>query len=116
MAKKSTPEGAVLRASLDWLTAQRILAFRMQVGGMSGENAGKRWFMRFGTPGMSDVLAFRQDKSIYDPQRITPCWLEMKAVDGKQSALQKSFQEQVESYGHVYAIIRSIEDLCEVFK
>lgn len=108
-----TPEGAVLRQILDWLAAKHILAFRMQVGGMAGENSGKKWFMRFGTPGMADILAFPRSlsKNAYLDITLPPLWIECKAAKGRQSELQKSFQAQVERDGHRYIIARSVDDV-----
>lgn len=96
-------ESDILRLSLDWLAAKHIMAFRMNTGAIKLE---KRFF-RFGVPGMSDVLAFR-DGQVF--------WLEMKAPAGKQSALQWSFQLQVQNEGHRYHIIRSLEDLEAAFR
>ena len=113
-----TPEGAILKAVLDYLAARKILAFRMNTGAMSGEHNGKRWFMRFGAQGMADVLAFphvwREDNA--DMLIIAPLWLEVKTAKGKQSPAQKEFQAMVEADGHQYAVVRSVEDLIEALK
>jgi len=45
-----------------------------------------------------------------------PLWIECKAAKGKQSELQKSFQEQVEREGHRYIVARSIEDVEQALK
>jgi hypothetical protein len=45
-----------------------------------------------------------------------PIWIEVKAADGKQSELQKSFQQQVEEHGHTYILARSLEDVTAVIK
>ena len=92
-----TPEAGVQRAILDLLAAERILAFRMNSGVM---RAGRR-FVRFGVPGMADVLAF--------PGRVL--WIECKSERGRQSPEQASFQRQVESHGHSYLLARTPEDL-----
>lgn len=108
-----TPEGAILRAVLDYLAAKHILAFRMNSGALRNP-AGK--LVAFGVPGMADVLAFARDPQAemhcaYGCSNITPVWLEVKAPKGTQSEIQKSFQRQVEDSGHVYAVVRSIEDV-----
>jgi hypothetical protein len=107
-----TPEGYVLDAVMDYLAANHIFAFRMQVGAAKID---KR-FVRFGVPGCADILAFpiRCGCPEWCPkcdnhQRVV--WIECKAPNGKQSALQKSFQEQVEAQGHRYILARSISDL-----
>ena len=118
---KALSEGAIQRAILDYLTARGIRAYRMQVGAFSSEYQGKSRFMRFGTPGMADILAFKHRKANwlstpaikgdYATDIIIPFWLEVKSATGKQSELQKSFQAQVEADGHRYAIVRSIDDV-----
>lgn len=114
----STPEGAVLRAVMDWLAAMRIRAYRMQVGAVASEYAGKKRFMRFGTPGMADILAFPRERyaalgfpTSADFEYTVPCWIECKALKGRQSDLQKSFQKQVEADGQKYILVYSIEDI-----
>ena len=99
----STPEGAVLRSILDYLAVKRVLAYRLNTGAMSGEHKGKRWFMRFGAPGMADLIALPKDRPAL--------WIECKAPKGKQSELQKAFQAQVEAAGCAYVLARSIDDV-----
>jgi hypothetical protein len=120
--KRRTPESLVLHAILDYLAAERVLAFRMQTG--VAEIEGRR--VVFGTPGMADILAFQECNGgfAHDPADhsnpltftiprfdITPLWIECKAENGKQSELQKSFQAQVTQHGHDYLIARSIDDV-----
>ena len=84
----------------------------MQVGAASQQNAsGKKRFMRFGVPGMADILAFPVYSDGLIAGRIIPFWLEVKTAEGKQSEMQKSFQAQVENARHKYAVVRSIEDV-----
>jgi hypothetical protein len=113
----STPEGQVLNAILDYLAARHVFAIRMNTGAMVSEYKGKKRFMRFGMPGMADILAFRNHPRRYDADfdgevdDITPLWIEVKAPKGKQSELQSSFQERVEAEGHSYVLARCIEDV-----
>ena len=100
-------EGEIQKQILDYLAARRVLAFRMQVG---QANMGGR-FVRFGTPGMADILAFPQHCSVPCDKILPPLWVEVKAKTGEQSDLQKSFQDQVEREGHRYIIARSIDDV-----
>jgi hypothetical protein len=74
----------------------------------------------FGLPGMADILAFPHNPVVlwkgispYETivDRFMPTWIELKAPKGKQSELQKSFQEKVESEGHRYLLIRSLDEL-----
>jgi hypothetical protein len=114
-------ESDIQRQILDYLAAKRIMAFRMNTGMMRGEHKGKAWAVRFGTPGMADVLAFPKlvgffqhsaNSGLYNECTI-PYWIEVKAPKGKQSELQKSFQAQVEAEGHKYVLARSIDEVME---
>ena len=48
-------ESPVQRLILDWLAAEHILAFRMNTGVAKFDDR----FVRFGTKGMADILAFK---------------------------------------------------------
>jgi len=110
-------ERDIQRAILDYLAARGVLAFRMQTGAVQSEYKGKSRFMRFGVPGMADVLAFIQPENCdEDFSHQLAYWIECKAPTGKQSELQKSFQRQVEDHGHRYVVARSVEDVMEALK
>jgi hypothetical protein len=114
-SRVKTPEGQLLRAVLDLLAAKHVLAFRIGVGAMKVEDR----FMRWGTPGMSDILAFPpfvHANTWLTGQLTVPTWIECKAPKGVQSALQKSFQKQVEEHGHRYAIIRDLSELEDLLR
>lgn len=104
-------ESDLQRLVLDWLTARNILAFRMNVGTMK---AGSR-YVRFGVPGMADILAF--DRVLSKPinseshDMVIPTWIELKDSKNEQSDLQKSFQDQVQNNGHRYLLVRSLDEL-----
>ena len=97
MRRAIKPEAGVQRAILDLLAAEHVLAFRMNSGVLKTE----RRFVRFGVPGMADVLAF--------PGPVL--WIECKSDRGRQTAEQASFQRMVESHGHAYLLARAPEDL-----
>ena len=110
-----TPEGSLLKLILDYLAAKHVFAMRMNTGAVKMDD--KR-FMRFGTPGCADMIAFSPAKYISQRadgrsqsilQRVI--WIEVKSPKGKQSDLQKSFQAKVESEGHMYILARSLEDV-----
>jgi len=111
-------EAQTQKLIMDWLQAKGILAFRMQSGAVDSEYKGKSRFMRFGVPGMADILAFPYWRITAEPYYalITPYWIEVKAPKGIQSELQRSFQLQVESHGHRYIIARSLEDVTSLLE
>lgn len=121
MSRSKTPEGAVLKAVMDYLAVRHVLAFRMNTLAMPTPD-GKR-FIKAGVVGMADILAFLNTSYLYEAKPLdgnwdvqqyrlqSALWLECKAGKGKQSEAQKAFQALVESHGHRYAVVRSIEDV-----
>lgn len=110
------PEAQTQKLILDWLAAKGILAFRMQTGATMSSYNGRTRMVRYGVPGMADVLAFpRSLDYVYQGQsrhKADPVvWIECKAPKGKQSDLQKSFQQQVESHGHRYIVVTTLDDV-----
>lgn len=110
--KSRTPESFVLEAILDYLAAEHILAFRLNTGAVKTEGR----FIRFGTPGMADIIASPVLPWMYGISCPRFLWIESKAPTGKQSELQKSFQRQVEEAGHSYLIAKSVDDVEEWLK
>lgn len=120
--KATISETAILRGILAYLAARHVLAFRMQTGADMREYKGKKRRVRYGVPGMADILAFarvRISLTTLDYPSGKPIlsdlpvciWIEVKSATGKQSELQKSFQKQVEEHGHLYVLARSIDDV-----
>lgn len=107
---KKTPEGAILKSILEYLAVKKIWHRRMNSGAVKTEGGG---FMRFGTPGMADILASYDPTAQEGFTRDLPyfLWIEVKATNGIQSAAQKEFQTEIEKEGHYYLIARSIEDV-----
>lgn len=108
-------EAQTQRLILDWLAAKGILSFRMNTGAVKVD---KR-FLRFGTPGMADILAFPVsgvDRLGNWCECIVPIWIEVKAPKGVQSELQKSFQKRVETEGHSYILARDLDAVIEAMR
>jgi len=108
-------ESQIQRAILDYLAARHVLAFRMNTGTMTSEYKGKKRLMRFGVPGMADILAFPPHQVASD-RFCAVMWIEVKSEIGRQSETQQSFQEQVEREGHKYIVARSVEDVIEALQ
>ena len=122
-------EADVQRLILDWLAAKKIWHIRLNTGAMSGSHKGKRWFVKFGKPGMADIVVMPRISSVdvekcYDCGAKTentstwtyPTWIEVKSPVGKQSPEQKRFREEVESQGMQYILARSLEDVKKVLE
>lgn len=97
-----TPESGVLRACLDLLSAEHIWNCRMNVGAYKDGD----YFLRFGFPGMADILAAPLCSGI-----PTFLWIECKSDSGKQSAQQTRFMVEVSRQGHHYLLVRKPEEL-----
>jgi hypothetical protein len=106
--RKRTPESYVLEAILEYLAVKHIFALRMNSGSirMEGQNGRTRYFKGH-EPGTADVLAL----PVAEQGLHWPTWIEAKADNGKQSDLQKEFQQRVEAEGHRYILARGIDDL-----
>lgn len=102
-----TPEGALQRLVMDYLAAEHIFSLRMNTGTAKIDNR----FVSFGLPGMADILAFPRGRMWVTKSQQEILWIELKAPKGKQSPLQKSFQEKVESEGHRYVLAYSLDDV-----
>lgn len=114
-------ERDIQRLILDWLAAQKIWHIRLNTGAMSGAHKGKRWFVRFGKPGMADILIVGScPVSIAGENRIRywsqVAWVEVKAPKGVQSEDQKAFQKEVEAAGMTYILARSLEDVSDALQ
>ena len=99
---RDATEAEIQAAVCDYLCALKLTWFRMNSGVARPQRAnGKQGWVRYGTPGMADLLAF---------QGPFPVWLECKTRAGTQSDDQKAFQARVKQNGHVYAVVRSVDD------
>jgi VRR-NUC domain len=107
MAKRMTPEGYVLDAVLQYLAIKGVFAMRMNSGAirLEAQNGRTRYFKGH-EAGTADVLAFNRDGELF-----VPTWIECKAPNGKQSDLQRQFQEKVEAEGHVYVLAFGVDDV-----
>ncbi len=111
MTRTKVLEKIVLTQVLQYLRLKKYLCYRMNTGAAlfdSPSSNGKRRFVRFGEKGMADVLAFTKGGSVI--------WIECKGTYGKQSEHQKSFQKEVESFGHIYVLSRGLNDIKDLFE
>jgi hypothetical protein len=100
-------ESDVLHQVLDYLAVRHVFAFRLSTGAFFGDHKGKGWAFRSHSlgPGAADILAFGPSG---------PIWIECKAPRGRQRPSQKVFETLVKDWGHVYLVVRSIDDLAGV--
>jgi hypothetical protein len=104
-------ESVIQRQSVKWFRLQypnlSKLLFAVPNGGfrrghessiMSGEGV---------TAGVSDVILLKSNKE------FSSLCVEFKTPEGKQTDLQKSWQDLVEKHGNKYVICRSLEEFME---
>ena len=108
-------EAETQKAVLELLAAHNIFAGRLNTG--SGFAGGRPIQHHSFGKGCADILAFPIMYSDFEPRsQITPTWIEVKSPKGKQSSEQVSFQKHIESLGHTYLLVRSIDDVLKWIK
>lgn len=96
---KKPREGDLVRQCLAYLALQNIPAWRMNTG---ATRAGER-FIRFGTPGMADIIG------IYPGGRFLA--VETKSPKGRLRPTQEVWLGRVRDAGGVALVVRSLDDL-----
>ncbi len=95
----SSREAPVLRACLQWLRKHGVFAWR--------NNSGMLWAngqpVAFGYPGSADILGLLPDGRFLA--------VECKSEKGRQSPLQKTFEENIKRNNGVYVLAYSAADL-----
>ena len=107
-------EAAIQKAITDYLALKKIWFRRMNSGATLSSYGGKTRMVRYGSPGMADILATPLDEHEHDGVKImfpVILWIECKTSSGKQSDAQRAFQEEVEAEGHYYLLARSLDDV-----
>ena len=104
-------EADLKRTVTDYLEYQqnagKLLYFRLNAGDFIELRGNTRRRVKGCMAGTSDLEIIKDGK---------PIFIELKSARGRQSPAQGSFQKLVESQGASYFIIRSIEELLEMFK
>ena len=102
-------EKDVLRVILHYLTLRKVWHRRINSGGaMLAGHRGKGQFVRFGAPGMPDILARGTNGAVI--------WIEVKSPTGKQTEDQRKWQEDMERFGDIYVLARSVTDVSALFE
>lgn len=93
-------ENEVLRGCLEYLRANGIFCFRNNTGAVK---IGRR-FIRYGTPGSSDILGIMPDGRFL----AVEC---KREKGGRLSELQKAFLTAIQINGGVSIVARSVDEL-----
>lgn len=102
-------EKDTLRAILHYLALRKVWHRRINSGGgVLAGHKGKGQFVRFGAPGMPDILARGSLGAVV--------WIEVKSPTGKLSEDQKAWKRDAERFGDTYVLARSVEDVMVLFE
>jgi hypothetical protein len=97
-------ESEVQRQILRYLTTARIFHWRANTGAMKGEYNGRKRFVRFGSPGVSDILG------ILPGGRFLAIEVKRPRL-GRLTADQAAFQANVRTAGGLAVCVCSVEEL-----
>lgn len=101
--KKNTGTGLMKAvAQLLELRGYDVLRFNCGAAIMPGKGGGRGRFVRFGPPGMSDLMALGDDCTL---------WIEVKSPGQSLNANQRAFADRVQARGHIYLCVRSLEEM-----
>ena len=95
-------EKDVQKACLDYLAARGIFNYRNNTGSFQDRGTGA-WY-RFGAVGSPDIIAVVKGRYIA---------IECKGTKGKQSDVQKDFEDRLVRAGGFYILVRSLDELIE---
>jgi hypothetical protein len=104
----STPESAVLRACLAYLSLNGIAAWRINVQGVPIAGKPGR-FRPAPSKGIADIIGIATVRG--DGMQALPFAIECKSATGRQSPSQVAFARKWEAAGGVYLIARSVPEL-----
>lgn len=103
MAIKTSETATVVKPCLDWLQLYGIMAWRNNTGAMEGEHKGKRWYVKFGRPGISDIAGILPDgRALY---------IECKLPGKEPTDDQQAFLDEVNATNAVGLVVHSLEEL-----
>lgn len=106
-------EHEIQNAVLELLAAEHVFAIRLNTG--AGWAKGRLIQHHSGGAGVADIIAFPRGPKIrggigidFEPLVL---WIEVKSATGRQSALQRTFEEHVKEHGMYYLLARSVDDV-----
>ena len=101
--RRQTPEGAVVRAILDWLAWHGIPAHRLNSGAFVLETPGSRRFFQASWVGAPDIVALLDDgRTLY---------IECKSATGQLSPPQVAFRDVCRRRGVPWVLAWSVDDV-----
>lgn len=96
-------EGHIVKACLGYLRARGIFAWRNNVGSVSGTYKGKDRYVRFGTPGSSDIFGILPGGKFLA--------IECKMPGKKPTLKQRAFIDEINVWGGLAFVAESVDDI-----
>jgi hypothetical protein len=103
---KASRESALVRACLQLLALRGVPCWRANTGAVCYGEGPQRRFVRFGTPGVSDILGLL-------PPAGRMLVIEVKARDGRVRPSQRAFMDAVTAAGGVALVVRDVGELAQ---
>lgn len=124
-AAPTRKEREIQAAILAYLkTVPGVVAWRQNTGAMFGEHKGKRWAVRFGYPGLSDIIGWQHwcgrlramRHPIPGSANCDACSARFLAIEVKRpgqypTAQQQAFLDSVKAAGGIAIVARSVDDV-----
>lgn len=105
LTERRIAESEVLKDCLQYLNLlPGCRAYRINTGAFPSEYKGRKRFIRFGVPGMSDIIG------IYKGRFLA---VEVKRPGNKPTDIQKSFLEDVRRLGGIATWVDSLDGLIQ---
>ena len=101
-------EASILKSCLAILQAHGVFCWRQNTGAFSGTHNGKRRFVRFGVPGISDILGAWPDGRLLA--------VEIKCPGNRPTAAQEAFMRAVNDRGGFAFWVDGTEGLMNVLR
>jgi hypothetical protein len=101
---KALTETDLVRACLQLLALRKIPCWRQNTGCATFAAGGRRRFVRFSTPGASDILGVL-------PPAGRMLAVEVKKPGGRLTASQRQFLDAVRAAGGCALVVRSVDEL-----
>jgi len=99
-------ETELVKAAIAYLRMRGWMAWRNNTGAMAWSHKGKRWYVKFGVPGASDVFAIKLGSGRF-------LAVECKVGRNKPTKAQQAFIDDVRRHGGLAVCIWSLDDLHE---
>jgi hypothetical protein len=106
----ATPEGDLVKVCLQYLQFTGVYCWRQNTGAnaVKAKGAQKRRFIRYGMPGISDILGCMPDGRFIA--------VECKVGKNALTTDQRVFLETIRDAGGIGIVARSVDDVVEALK